>query len=253
MNSRQIILAGMIIIALLSVTGTVSAQGNSSAAAHVPDTGSIGPGNPLFGLKVAMENLDETFTVNDTLRVEKQVDHARTRIEEVQQELELNQPVYAGRALELYQEKLNQTGDSLLRFPSNAPGLLHAEELIARNQVVLANLLSRYPSNAGLARAFSNSQALGQKFGEKTRGKTNDVAGKDNPSALKTGKPETGKQNTTGDNISVGSPGRDRNESQSQINNKKNGISGVPVVTPEHTTPGDTRGSSGDPGKKDRN
>jgi hypothetical protein len=254
MNTRQIILAGMIIIALLSVTGTVAAQGNSSAPAHSPDTGSIGPGSPMFGLKVAMENLDETFTINDTRRVEKQVDHAQARIEEVQQELELNQSVYAGQALDLYQEKLNQTEDSLLRFPSDAPGLLHTEELIARNQEVLANLLSRYPSNAGLARAFRNSQALGQKFGEKTRGKTNSVTGKDTTSALKTGKTETGKQNNGRGNITANaSTSKGKNESQVRVKDKQDEIPVSPTITIVHTIPGNDKGSSVDQGKNSRN
>ncbi len=158
MNTRQIILAGIIIIALLSATGTVMASGAGSATTRDPytvsgtsgpDTSPIGPENPLFGLKVALENLDETFTVNDTRRVEKQVDHAQARIDEVQQELERNETGYADRSLELYREKLNQTEAVLPRFPVNATGLLHAQEVIAGHQAVLADLLSRYPDNPG--------------------------------------------------------------------------------------------------------
>jgi hypothetical protein len=147
MKSRQIILAGIIIIALLSSTGTVVALGTSSATVHgagsisgssTPDNRSIGPESPLFGQKVAREDIDETFTFNDIQRVEKQIDHTQTRIEEVRQELELNQAGYAEKALELYSQKLNRTEISSLRFQSDSTGLLHAQELIARHQTLLA-------------------------------------------------------------------------------------------------------------------
>jgi hypothetical protein len=51
----------------------------------------------MFGLKVAMEDLDETFTFNDTRRVEKLVDHAQTKIEEMNRELKLNKTGYTDR------------------------------------------------------------------------------------------------------------------------------------------------------------
>ena len=40
-----------------------------------------------------MEDLDETFTFNDTQRVEKRIDHARLRIAEVKRELSLTGPI----------------------------------------------------------------------------------------------------------------------------------------------------------------
>jgi hypothetical protein len=256
MNTRLIILAGFIIIALLSTTGTVVASGDSSATPDtvsgtgVSDTNPIGPGSPLFGLKVAMENLDETFTVNDTRRVEKQVDHAQARIDEVRQELELNQTGYADQSLELYWEKLNQTEAALPRFPFNATGLLHAQEVIAGHQAVLADLLSRYPDDPGLARAYNHSQVLEQKFGEKTRVKFDRVTGKNNTTSLKAVKLETGKQNDAGDTASAGNSGQGRNDTQDHVKDKKADVPVTPLVTPIHPTPGDEKGSSRDQGKK---
>ncbi len=256
MNTRLIILAGFIIIALLSTTGTVVASGDSSATPDtvsgtgVPDTNPIGPGSPLFGLKVAMENLDETFTVNDTRRVEKQVDHAQARIDEVRQELELNQTGYADQSLELYREKLNQTEAALPRFPFNATGLLHAQEVIAGHQAVLADLLSRYPGDPGLTRAYNHSQVLEQKFGEKTRVKFDRVTGKDNTTSLKAVKRETGKQNNAGNTASAGSSGEGRNDTQDHVKDKKTDVPVTPLVPPIHPTPGDDKGSIKDQGKK---
>jgi hypothetical protein len=197
-----------------------------------------------------MENLDETFTVNDTRRVEKQVDHAQSRIDEAQQELELNETGHADQALELYREKLNQTEAVLPRFPFNAIALLHAQEVIAGDQVVLADLLSRYPDNPGLARAYNNSQVLEQKFGEKTRMRFDRVTGKNNTTSLKAVKLETGKQNNAGDTASAGSSGQGRNDTQDHVKDKKTDVPVTPLVTPVHPTPGDDKGSSKDQGKK---
>ena len=147
-----------------------------------------------------MEDLDETFTFNDTQRVEKQVDHAQTRIEEVSRELELNQAGYAEKALEMYSQKLNQTEMSLPRFQSDATGLLHVQELIARHQTLLADLLSRYPDRTGLANAYNNNLVLEQKFGEKTRMRFDRVVDKNDKTILKAVKLETGKQNNAGEN-----------------------------------------------------
>ena len=262
MKSRQIILAGIIIIALLSSTGTVVALGTSSATVHgagsisgssTPDNRSIGPESPLFGQKVAREDIDETFTFNDIQRVEKQIDHTQTRIEEVRQELELNQAGYAEKALEMYSQKLNQTEMSLSRFQSDATGLLHMQELIARHQTLIADLLSRYPDNPGLARAYNHSQALEQKFGEKTRVKFDRVTGKNNTTSLTAVKLETGKRNDAGDTASAGSFGQVRNDTRDHVKEKKTDVPVTPLETPIHPTPGDDKGSSKDQGKREVN
>ena len=207
MKNRHIIFAGIGIIALLCCAGTVAAlegnpaavQGTDSFSADIaPYTGTIGPDSPLYGLKVAMEDLDETFTFNDTERVEKQVGHAQTRISEVRRELELNKTRYAELALDQYWQKLNLTETSLTRFRSNATGLLHAQEMIASHQAVLADLLPRYPNSTGLARAYNNSLAVEQKFGEKTQMRFDRSAGKNNKTVLKAVYQQIRRQNPAG-------------------------------------------------------
>jgi hypothetical protein len=88
MKNMQIVLAGIVVIALLCSVGTVTALADNSTrtqrADGVSDTiepynGPIGAESPLYGLKIAMENLDETFTFNDSQRVEKQIDHGKVR------------------------------------------------------------------------------------------------------------------------------------------------------------------------------
>jgi hypothetical protein len=254
MNARLIILAGIIIIALVSCTGTVFALEDSSVSADDPgsstgngDRNTIGAGNPLFGLKVAMENLDETFTFNDTQRVEKQVDHAQTRIEEAQRELDLNQTRYADRALELYWQKLNQTETALPKISSTSIALLHAQEMIARHETVLADLNARYPGNTGVARAFSNSQELEQKFREKTQVRFERIAEKNNKTTFKAVHLENGKQNNANGNSTsfAWSSGKDRDDSQDRGNNNKQETS--------RPTPNGDKNTSADQGKKERN
>ena len=263
MKNRHIILAGIIIIALLCSAGTVAAQGDNSTAAQgidsvsediAPYDGPIGPDSPLFGLKVAMENLDETFTFNDTQRVEKRIDHAQTRIAEVRRELELNQTGYAEQALELYWQKLNQTEISLVPLKSNATGLLHAQEQITRDQTVLANLLSLYPNSTGLARAYNNSLDLEHKFGEKTQMRFERFVGKNNKTILKAVKLEIRKQNHEGEDKtpSVETVAQGRNETRDRIKDNKEDIQVNATVTTRYPTPSEDEGSSKDQGKNGR-
>ena len=246
MKNRHIIFAGIGIIALLCCAGTVAAlegnpaavQGTDSFSADIaPYTGTIGSDSPLYGLKVAMEDLDETFTFNDTQRLEKQVDHAQTRISEVRRELELNKTGYAERALEQYRQKLNLTETSLTRLRSNATGLLHAQEMIAAHQAVLADLLPLYPNSTGLARAYNNSLAVEQKFGEKTQMRFDRFAGKDNKTFLKAVKLEIRKQNPAGGDTTApaGTMAQAGNETRDRIKDKQDD----PTVntTSYHPTP----------------
>ena len=99
MKNTHIILGGILVMALLCSVGTVAALDDNSTGAQgtgdisddiAPYNGPIGADSPLHGLKLAMEDLDETFTFNDTQRVEKRLDHAQLRIAEVRRELDFN-------------------------------------------------------------------------------------------------------------------------------------------------------------------
>lgn len=45
-----------------------------------PYHGSIGADSPVYGLKLAFENLDDTFTFNQTERLEKEIDQSDLRL-----------------------------------------------------------------------------------------------------------------------------------------------------------------------------
>jgi hypothetical protein len=223
-NKKLVLLSGGILIALLFMAGTVAAlEDNSSGGIPesisqediAPYQGPISADSPLYGLKIALEDLDETFTFNDSERVDKQVDHARLRIAEVRKELSLNRTNASERALGLYWQKLNLTERSLAIFASNTTGLLHAQEMIARHQAVLANLSHHYPNNTGLARAYNNSLLLEQKFEQKTEMRLTRIIEKNNKTIFKAIRLELRKQNPAGDSNSTA--GQTKNEDKDRI------------------------------------
>jgi len=172
------IVSGLIILAIISLTGICAAEETA------PDTNTIGPGNPLYGLRIAFEDLDESFTFNATERVEKKLKHANNHLYEYQWEWQYNNTDAAERALYQYHNKVNQTENEIGPFKSNETGLLHAQEMIVKHQQVLAGLLQRNPNSTGLARAYNNSLRLEEKFEEKTRMRYERFVGGDNSTRL---------------------------------------------------------------------
>jgi len=293
MKNTQIILAGIMVIALLCSVGTVAALDDNSTGTQgtynvsddiEPYNGPIGADSPLYGLKIAMEDLDETFTFNDTQRVEKRLDHGRLRIAEVQRELQRNRTDTAELALELYRQKLNLTEGSLTPFASNATGLLHAQEMLTRHQEFLASLELMYPNNTGLARAYNNSQLLELKFEDKTEMRFTRFMEKNNKMVLKAVRLEIRKQDRVNDDNSaaventelerdqnritddnsttVKNTELERNQNRERITDQKDMITVNTTISPQPghrddtpsgtISPQDDRGSSGDQGKKGR-
>lgn len=238
MKNRYVVLSGLIVLALLCTAGTAAVQADNTTGMQVTETsGDIQPYNGLFGpdsalyeLKIGMENLDEVFTFNESERVEKQLNHAMLRIAEVRRELELNRTGSAERALELYWQKVNLTENTLNSYASNTTGLLHAQEMIAKHQVVLANLLLSHPNNTGLMRAYNNSLVLEQKFEQKTEIRFERIMEKNNKTILKAVRLEMEKWNKTGEGEGeyAGNEVREREEIREKTKEQKH-------ATPEPT------------------
>jgi hypothetical protein len=163
MKIRYGIVSGLIILGIISLAGICTAE------EPAPDSRIIGADNPLYGLRIAFEDLDESFTFNATERVEKRLQHANFRLNEYRGQLHDNRSKAAENALSQYLNKINQTEREIGPFRSNETGLLHAQEMITKHQQVLADLLAQNPDNTGLARAYNNSLRLEEKFEEKTR------------------------------------------------------------------------------------
>jgi hypothetical protein len=175
MKTSKALFTSLIMLGLLCISGIAAAQQDTTtenttglADSIQPYEGPIGADSPLYGLKIAMENIDESFTSNQSERVNKQLDHAQLRIAEVRRALELNQSDSADHALELYWQKMNLTETTIAPFGPNATGLFHAQEQMVKHQVVLEKLLIDHPNNTGLQRAYNNSFELEHKFEEKT-------------------------------------------------------------------------------------
>ncbi len=182
MNIKNITLAGMFLLAVvfaISIVGEARENQTSDTQEEVVDDiepyeGSIGPGNALYGLKIAFENLDETFTFNASEKLGKQVSHARLRIAEAKAELKKKNSEAAEKAFERYMEKTEETNISVHRFSSEDSGLEHAFEMIKKHQNVLENLNALHPNIRGLKRAYENSLRLEEKFREKIEERTHE-------------------------------------------------------------------------------
>ncbi|MCZ7372881.1 MAG: hypothetical protein O8C60_04370, partial [Candidatus Methanoperedens sp.] len=64
---NHLLLSGVILLALAYTIGIAIAQDNQTDLVEdiKPYDGSIGPGSALYGLKISIENLRESFTFND--------------------------------------------------------------------------------------------------------------------------------------------------------------------------------------------
>lgn len=247
-------LSGLVVLALLCTTGIAAAQAdpltitpdNNVPAGLSVHEDSIGADNALYGLKIAMEDLDESFTFNQTERLEKRMNHANLRLAEVQRQLKNNRTQYAGRALDLYQQKLNLTKNSLADVPSNATGLSHAREMTAKHEQVLANLMLTHPNNTGLVRAHNNSLMLGQKFEEKNAIRLGRTNGQGNVTPPGTYREEVQEQNRAGNGKGKGNLNQTeeqvRNEQRENAQVKKNTSAGPAITTtqPAKTSPAPT-------------
>lgn len=133
-----------------------------------PYEGLIGPGNALYGLKIAFEDFAELFTFNESQRIEKRIEHARSRIAEAKTELKSNNSDFANIAIERYMEEIQGVDDSISKTTGNVSDLFGAQRKIIRHQFVLERLLQHYPGNRELKRALDNNSQLEEKFESRT-------------------------------------------------------------------------------------
>ncbi|MEN6396950.1 MAG: DUF5667 domain-containing protein [Methanoregula sp.] len=141
-----------------------------------PYNGAIGPGSPLYGFKIALENVDESFTLNQSEKLAKEIQRTELRLAELKSALAANETDAANRTLDLYWQKLNQTEDTLDQMGFNDTGNISAPKVnglenawanLNRHKVIFQNLTLAYPNHAGLARAYNNSLERELKFEEK--------------------------------------------------------------------------------------
>jgi hypothetical protein len=194
-----------------------------------PYNGTIGAGSALYGLKIAMENLDETFTLDETERLEKQINHANLRLAEIKKELTSHQNSYAERALEEYLRKLNRTEGALISDGVDTARLLRGEQEIAKQQLVLENLLRAHPEQAGLTRAYNSSHTMEDLFEQKTGIRFNRVKTEENRTILQTERLVSHPQSQSGK-----SEQKDTDRIDTRVQNQEDGtVSTVPARSNE--------------------
>ncbi len=197
MRLKEITLAGIILLVLTFSIAIVSAAdqvatGNETPAVEITgaatetltsnqdnitidddaaDEGLIGPGNALYGLKIAFENIGETFTFNASEKLGKQVANARHRIAEARAALKRNDTEAANRALAEYKAKIDDVNNSISRLSDKDTGFINARNMILKHEDILKNLSMLHPNNTGLQRAYNNSKELQDKFESRHREK----------------------------------------------------------------------------------
>lgn len=187
MKNRNRMVSGIILLllALTFTISTVSAQENQTVIVDdiKPYAGSIGPGSALYGLKIAFENLGESFTFDEKVKIEIELEHAKDRIAEVKAELEKNNSNAADIALVRYREKIEAVNATIPRVAVNASDLVPIQSDVVKQQFVLENLIESHRNRGlptqGLERALENSQRLEVRFENKTEIRIEREPGKD--------------------------------------------------------------------------
>ncbi len=214
-----------------AATGTAADTGTVPADDIPPYNGPLGPDSALYGLKLAFEDLDESFTFDPSARLDKQVSRATLRISEAKRELLRNNSQVAALALEQYYARANATEQSISAVPQNATGLLNAQEMIAKHQYVLENLLSTQQNNTGLQRAYANSVALELKFQNKTQLKVERKV--QNNETVLTARPMTADERVRAETETgrvTGNTERVRSENEAQVRNQTGTGPATPAV-----------------------
>lgn len=163
-----LVLFGIILLIFSFNTGTAIAKDSNIIEDIEPYNGGIGPGNPFYGLKIVMENLGESFTFNESQKLEIQIEHARNRIAEAKAELRNRNDDAANRAMDNFMQKIQAVDDRITGIDRNDTGLLNAQKETVKHRFVLEHLLEDHPNSTGLRRAFNNSLRLEDKFELKT-------------------------------------------------------------------------------------
>lgn len=197
MNIKEILKNGMILLVIgfiLNLTGIASASDETLDLLDDIEeyNGSVGPDSALYGLKLAFENLDESFTWNASEKLEKKVSHSRLRISEAKGELRRNNDEAAQKAFERYREKSKETEDSIRDISGEDSGILHAQKMIEKHQYVLEQLLESHSNNTGLRNAYNRSLELKDRFEQKTERKIERVRTKEGKQILREIKKENG-------------------------------------------------------------
>ncbi|MDD1653079.1 MAG: DUF5667 domain-containing protein [Methanomicrobiales archaeon] len=168
---RLLALLVLVVSLLLCSAGaqTVAAT-ETQLVDDVPEyQGDLGPDSIFYGFKLALENLDEAFTSDGTERMEKMMVHAELRISETKTMLKYREFTSADRALEAYQEKLNQASGELDRPGVEEEDLVPVQKTMFKYHAIIQDLQSSYPDSGTLAEILDDSMAVQDQFTDRTK------------------------------------------------------------------------------------
>jgi hypothetical protein len=157
---RMLYLALIALLLIAAGTGMVGAAPVSDQSGSVHSTeGSAAslaaPGGSLYGLKLGLESLNESFAPTADQRILRQVDHAGLRIDEAKAELEMDKTTTAAAALIQYRDTMDATAAVASGITRHSAALQPAEVQIREQEQVLRELAAAHAGQEAITGALS--------------------------------------------------------------------------------------------------
>ena len=109
MLKKTLITVLVVLVLLVAVPATsMAAPGKIS-----PYKGMVGADSPLYGLKLLIEDLDESLAGSNTAKLQKQMDHAQKRLSEAMAAAEADNPAAMEAALNEYNSEINDINSTM--------------------------------------------------------------------------------------------------------------------------------------------
>ena len=143
--------------------------------------GAVGPEHALYKLKIAFGNVDETFTYNNSERLDKQVLAAQHRIAETRAAFEEGNEEAFGLALGHYNDKIDEMDTTADESDIDATSLIHVMQMMHKQNQTLQEMIQQQNSEGrnviGLENALHNCFRLEEKFNLHIENKVSNMAG----------------------------------------------------------------------------
>ena len=116
-----------------------------------PYSGNYGPESNLYQVKLILERIDEVLTFDPVRKIEKKLEHAKTRLAEAKGEIIQNRIANANKILELgYENKIVEVNADLVKLSEGASiamkNRLEASQIKAeQHKLVIQSLIDKNP------------------------------------------------------------------------------------------------------------
>jgi hypothetical protein len=153
------------IVSLLLVLFLSTAMSCTAVAAEEEDIqaydGWLGPDNMFYGLKIALQNVNEERSPTAEAKLKLKIAHAEERIAEAKAMEKKGKAWAFGKAMDRYNEKIEDINETLESVNMSEEGLEHAIQTMSRHRSVLQGLIDdpEMPEQArkGLQNALEKS------------------------------------------------------------------------------------------------